>query len=68
MLFFKWKVLYFIYMLGPLAVRHFSTALSRSFSDGGDFPVKSVYSLPYTVAESLSVMQFKYKLLQLCDA
>lgn len=52
-------------MLGPLAVKHFSTALSLSFADGGDFPVNSVYSFPYTVAESFNAMQFKYKLLQL---
>lgn len=56
------------YMLGPAEVRHFSTALSLSLAEGGDFPVKSVYSLPYTVAESFNVMQFKYRLLQLWDA
>ena len=52
-------------MLGPVVVRYFSTARSLSLADGGDFPVRSVYNLPYTVAESLNVIQFKYTDLQL---
>ena len=34
------------HILDPEVERYFSMARNLSFDDGGDFPVKSVYSLP----------------------